>query len=75
MNVLSWGEVKTMTLALGLLACSAFAEEATVKGVSWRYSVAGGTARIELLNQVCTGKLVVPAMIGKYRAKGAKATY
>ena len=67
MNVLSWGEVKTMTLALGLLACSAFAEEATVKGIDWRYSVVNGAARIDNLNQICTGKLDIPAKIGKYR--------
>lgn len=61
------GKFKTVMVALGLVVCSAFAEEATVKGVSWRYSVVDGAARIDLLNQVYTGKLAIPAKIGKYR--------
>ena len=67
MNTSSRMKLKTTVLAFGLMICSAFAEEATVKGVSWQYSVVDGTARIELLNQVCTGKLAIPAKIGKYR--------
>lgn len=67
MNILSRGLVKTVTLALGLMVCSAQAEEATVKGIDWRYSVVNGAARIDNLNQICTGKLDIPAKIGTYR--------
>lgn len=63
-------KIKTTMLLASLVACSAFAEEATVKGIAWRYSVVDGTARIDLLNQVYTGKLAIPAKIGKYRVAG-----
>lgn len=59
--------IKVTTLLVAFVACSAFAEEATVKGISWRYSVVDGAARIDNLNQICTGKLDIPAKIGKYR--------
>lgn len=59
--------IKVTTLLVAFVACSAFAEEATVKGISWRYSVVDGAARIDKLNQICTGALTIPAKIGKYR--------
>ena len=60
-------KIKMVMLALGLMVCSAQAEEATVKGIDWRYSVVNGAARIDHLNQICTGKLDIPAKIGTYR--------
>ena len=66
MNVRVCGVIMAMTSVLGLTACSAWAEEAKVKGVSWVYSVSDGKARLERLNQIYTGKLNVPATIGKY---------
>lgn len=58
--------VSLAALVSAATVCSVQAEEATVKGVSWRYSVVNGEARLDLLNQVFTGKLVVPAKVGKY---------
>lgn len=60
-------KIKPAMLAIGLVTCSAIAEEAKVKSVSWVYSISGGDARIERLNQIYTGKLAIPAKIGKYR--------
>lgn len=58
---------KTLAFAVGLVVCTAFAEEAVVKGVSWVYEVSDGEACIQRINQVCTGNVAIPEKIGKYR--------
>ena len=60
MMVIPRVKIKAMALIAALAFCSAFAEEASVKGVCWRYSVVHGAARLDLLNQIFTGKFVVP---------------
>jgi len=59
--------VRASVLVAGLAACSAFADEATVKGVKWQYEVEGTEARILHIWQAYTGDLTVPDKIGKYR--------
>jgi len=67
-----WG-FKTLVRLAGLSVCTAFADEAMVKGVSWEFEVIGDTACILRPNQVCTGNLVVPDKIGKCRVTGIGA--
>ena len=54
MTTFSYGKIGAMTLSLVLMACSALAKGATVKGICWRYSVVNGAARIDNLNQLYT---------------------
>ena len=42
MTTFFYGRIWAMALSLILMACSALAKEATVKGVDWRYSVVNG---------------------------------